>query len=54
VKEIDEQRQTYPLASSEPEPESLIYDSSEETPMVGAEAKTKKVKVISGSRQSNV
>jgi len=54
VKEIDEQRQTYPLASSEPEPESLTYDSSEDTPMVGTEAKTKKVKVISGSRQSNV
>jgi len=54
VKEIDEQRQTFPLASSEPEPESLTYDSSEDTPMVGTEAKTKKVKVISGSRQSNV
>jgi len=54
VKEIDEQRQTYPLASSEPEPESLTYDSSEDTPMVETEAKTKKLKVISGSRQSNV
>lgn len=51
---IDEQRPRCPATSSEPEPESLTYDSAEDTPMVGSEAKTKKIRVVSSSRQSNV
>ena len=41
--------------SSVPEPTSLeIYDTAEDTPMVGGDTKTRKVKLVNSSRQSNV
>ena len=41
--------------SSVPEPTSLeIYDTAEDTPMVGGDSKTRKVKLVNSSRQSNV